>query len=56
MLISTELPSLFGLHKTNRDYTKEATWGKNQFNSSFPASLCCYLASKGFFTTTNMEN
>jgi type II restriction enzyme len=39
-------PTLFGLNKTNRDYTKEATWGKNQFNSSFPASLCCYLASK----------
>ena len=40
-----EKPSLFGLNKTNRDYSKEATWGKNQFNSSFPASLCCYLAS-----------
>lgn len=39
-------PTLFGLNKTNRDYTKEETWGKNQFNSSFPASLCCYLASK----------
>ncbi len=46
MPISSEQPSLFGLNKTNRDYTKEATWGKNQFNSSFPASLCCYLASK----------
>jgi type II restriction enzyme len=40
-------PTLFGLTKTNRDYTKKETWGKNQFNSSFPASLCCYLASKG---------
>ncbi|HIP27198.1 MAG TPA: restriction endonuclease, partial [Flavobacteriaceae bacterium] len=39
MSISTKEPSLFGLNKTNRDYTKEATWGKNQFNSSFPASL-----------------
>ena len=46
MPINSEQPSLFGLNKTNRDYTKEATWGKNQFNSSFPASLCCYLASK----------
>ncbi|MBL0721685.1 MAG: HindVP family restriction endonuclease [Sulfurovum sp.] len=44
--MSSEQPSLFGLNKTNRDYTKETTWGKNQFNSSFPASLCCYLASK----------
>jgi len=39
-------PSLYGLKKTNRDYTKKETWGKNQFNSSFPASLCCYLDSK----------
>lgn len=46
MPINSEQPSLFGLNKTNRDFTKEATWGKNQFNSSFPASLCCYLASK----------
>lgn len=40
------VPSLYGLKKTNRDYTKKETWGKNQFNSSFPASLCCYLESK----------
>ncbi|MCK5537262.1 MAG: HindVP family restriction endonuclease [Bacteroidales bacterium] len=40
------IPSLYGLKKTNRDYTKKETWGKNQFNSSFPASLCCYLESK----------
>jgi len=46
MPTSSKQPSLFGLNKTNRDYSKEATWGKNQFNSSFPASLCCYLASK----------
>jgi hypothetical protein len=39
-------PRLFGLEKTNRDFTKKESWGKNQFNSSFPASLCCYLASK----------
>jgi type II restriction enzyme len=38
---------LFGLNKTNRDFTQKETWGKNQFNSSFPAALCCYLASKG---------
>lgn len=40
-------PGLFGLHSTNRDFTTKEAWGKNQFNSSFPASLCCYLASKG---------
>jgi HindVP restriction endonuclease len=39
-------PSLFGLAKTNRDFTQKETWGKNLFNSSFPAALCCYLASK----------
>ena len=41
-----DTPSLFGLSKTNRDFSKKESWGKNQFNSSFPASLCCYLASK----------
>ncbi len=39
-------PSLFGINKSNRDFRFKETWGKNQFNSSFPASLCCYLASK----------
>lgn len=39
-------PRLFGLDKTNRNFSKKTSWGKNQFNSSFPASLCCYLASK----------
>lgn len=43
-----ELPRLFGLDKTNRDFSKKTSWGKNQFNSSFPASLCCYLASKKY--------
>ena len=42
-----DMPSLFGLQRTNRDFKKKGAWGKNQFNSSFPASLCCYLASKG---------
>jgi len=41
------IPSLFGLSKTNRDFSRKESWGKNQFNSSFPASLCCYLGSKG---------
>ncbi|MFC7782130.1 HindVP family restriction endonuclease [Legionella taurinensis] len=39
-------PGLFGLINTNRDFTRKETWGKNQFNSSFPAALCCYMASK----------
>jgi hypothetical protein len=44
--MSEDLPRLFGLDKTNRDFSKRESWGKNQFNSSFPASLCCYLSSK----------
>ncbi|MDO4295105.1 MAG: HindVP family restriction endonuclease [bacterium] len=42
-----EKPGLFGIYRSNRDYTKPDTWGKNQFNSSFPAALACYLYSKG---------
>ncbi|WP_025753657.1 HindVP family restriction endonuclease [Priestia megaterium] len=39
-------PSLFGLKKSNRDFTKQNNWGKNQFNSSFPASLAAYMYHK----------
>lgn len=42
-----EKPGLFGQKHSNRDYTKEKTWGKNQFNSSFPASLVAYMSFKG---------
>lgn len=42
----TTQPSLFGLKKSNRDFTQKESWGKNQFNSSFPAALCCFLASQ----------
>ncbi|MFL1707541.1 HindVP family restriction endonuclease [Campylobacter sp. MOP7] len=40
-------PGLFGLQKTNRDFTSKDCWGKNQFNSSFPTALMCYMFSKG---------
>lgn len=40
-------PALFGLDKSNRDFSRKTAWGKNQFNSSFPASLCAYLNYKG---------
>ncbi|CRF46162.1 hypothetical protein HHE014_11560 [Helicobacter heilmannii] len=36
-------PALFGLQNSNRDFSKKQAWGKNQFNTSFPASLCCYF-------------
>ncbi len=52
-----EKSGLFGLEFTNRDFTKEEAWGKNQFNSSFPASLACYMHLKGiepvYITLTN---
>lgn len=40
-------PALFGQKHSSRDYSKSASWGKNQFNSSFPASLLAYMAYKG---------
>ena len=40
-------PALFGINHSNRDFTQKDTWGKNQFNSSFPAALACYMSSKG---------
>ena len=40
-------PGLFGLERSNRDFEDKEAWGKNQFNSSFPAALACYMHSKG---------
>lgn len=40
-------PGLFGQKHSSRDYSKGECWGKNQFNSSFPASLVAYMYSKG---------
>jgi len=45
-----EQPGLYGIIHSNRDFSQADTWGKNQFNSSFPAGLTNYLASK------NLEN
>lgn len=39
-------PGLFGQIHSNRDYRKQETWGKNQFNISFPASLVAYMQAK----------
>lgn len=43
------IPTLFGQDHNNssRDYSKEESWGKNQFNSSFPASLVAWMNHKG---------
>lgn len=43
----TVIPRLFGQKYSSRDYSKAYYWGKNQFNSSFPASLVAYMFSKG---------
>ena len=40
-------PGLFGQKNSNRNYGAGQGWGKNQFNSSFPASLVAYMSSKG---------
>ncbi len=51
--------SLFGLDNSNRDFTKADAWGKNQFNSSFPAALSCYLDHQGlaanYISITNQK-
>lgn len=44
--LTTTPPGLFGLVHTNRDFSKEKYWGKNQFNSSFPAALACFMHHK----------
>ena len=52
-------PGLFGQRHSSRDYRYEDSWGKNQFNSSFPASLVAYMGSKRLspvFICTNNRN
>lgn len=41
-------PGLFAQNHNNssRDFSKPNSWGKNQFNSSFPASLVAYMWDK----------
>lgn len=36
-------PALYGLTNSNRDFSSAYAWGKNQFNSAFPAALACYM-------------
>ena len=45
-MANTEQPGLFGIKYSNRDFTQKESWGKNQFNSSFPAALACYMDSQ----------
>lgn len=39
-------PGLYGIKYSNRDFSQVDTWGKNQFNSSFPTGLTNFLYSK----------
>ena len=57
--MSNQIPGLFGQKHSSRDYTKAKCWGKNQFNSSFPASLVAYMYSEGIqpiYLKTNKKN
>lgn len=38
---------LLGIINSNRDHSKATSWGKNQFNNSFPIGLISYMASIG---------
>lgn len=52
-------PGLYGQKYSSRDYRYEESWGKNQFNSSFPASLVAYMSSQGknpVYLCTNKKN
>lgn len=52
-------PGLFGQKYSSRDYRLEDSWGKNQFNSSFPASLVAYMGSRSIdpvFICTDKNN
>lgn len=44
---SRPLPSLFGISRSNRNFSDPYYWGKNQFNSAFPVALACYMRSLG---------
>ncbi len=45
--MENKIPGFYGISKSNRDFSQKSAWGKNQFNSSFPASLSAYMHSKG---------
>jgi HindVP restriction endonuclease len=44
----SQKPGLFGIKYSNRNFAQKDDWGKNQFNSSFPASLSAFLENRGF--------
>jgi len=40
-------PHLYGISSTNSSRSGADLWGKNQFNTTFPLSLCLYMRDKG---------
>ena len=40
-------PSLYGITSENSNRRGSSLWGKNQFNSTFPLSLCLYMRDSG---------
>lgn len=40
-MISSPEPGLYGILNSNRSCNN--LWGKNEFNSTFPVALCCYM-------------
>lgn len=53
------MPGLYGLKNSNRNFADPDCWGKNQFNNTFPAALCCYMRDQGhaanYISVTNGE-
>ena len=48
-------PCLYGIKNSNRDFSNADAWGKNQFNSSFPASFNL-KNDKAFASSGNITN
>jgi len=42
---ANQVPSLYGITNSNR--TGRHLWGKNEFNSTFPTALACYMRDRG---------
>ena len=48
--------SLYGINKSNRNFADPYYWGKNQFNSSFPVSLACYMRYRQLLLVYIIDN
>ncbi|MBE9011773.1 HindVP family restriction endonuclease, partial [Pseudanabaenaceae cyanobacterium LEGE 13415] len=55
-MFSSQIPGLFGIRHSNRNFAEKYSWGKNQFNSAFPTSLAAFLEFQGFENVYLMLN